>query len=93
MSLKPLQKGDTAMPEADVCCISRTVTSPMPRTTRRAASLGGALANLCALDLQMAFPRTSVELFNFGQPRVGNLVRGQAAPGVLAGGCTRRAAA
>jgi len=40
-------------------------------------SLGGALASLCGLDLQMQYNKTSpnpktVNLFTLGQPRVGN---------------------
>ena len=36
-------------------------------------SLGGALANLCAVDLQYNFsPDVSVEVYTFGAPRVGN---------------------
>jgi hypothetical protein len=36
-------------------------------------SLGGALANLCAVDLQYNFsPEVSVEVYTFGAPRIGN---------------------
>ncbi len=36
-------------------------------------SLGGAIAKLCALDLQYNFsPKLSVEAYSFGAPRVGN---------------------
>lgn len=36
-------------------------------------SLGGALANLCAVDLQYNFaPNIAIEVYTFGAPRVGN---------------------
>lgn len=35
-------------------------------------SLGGALATLCAVDLQYNFPSLSVSAMTFGSPRVGN---------------------
>lgn len=38
-------------------------------------SLGGAIATLMALDLQLSNPNTVVNLVTFGQPRVGNSVR------------------
>lgn len=35
-------------------------------------SLGGALATLCAVDIQFNFPEIAVEVYTFGAPRVGN---------------------
>ncbi|EKV02396.1 putative lipase [Leptolyngbya sp. PCC 7375] len=47
--------------------------SEMPRWLLTGHSLGGALAKLCAVDLQYNFsPDISVEVYTFGAPRVGN---------------------
>lgn len=47
--------------------------SSMARWIMTGHSLGGALAKLCAVDLQYNFsPKISVELYAFGAPRVGN---------------------
>lgn len=47
--------------------------STMPRWVLTGHSLGGALAKLCAVDLQFNFsPQISVETYTFGAPRVGN---------------------
>jgi predicted lipase len=35
-------------------------------------SLGGALATLCAVDLQYNFSQVAIEIYTFGAPRVGN---------------------
>ncbi|KAJ7892556.1 Alpha/Beta hydrolase protein [Mycena olivaceomarginata] len=37
-------------------------------------SLGGALASVAAITLQMLFPTTALRLYTYGQPRVGNPV-------------------
>jgi predicted lipase len=36
-------------------------------------SLGGALATLAALDLQIKFPELPVTMYNFGSPHVGEI--------------------
>ncbi|MBX2866334.1 MAG: lipase family protein [Leptolyngbyaceae cyanobacterium MAG.088] len=47
--------------------------SPMTRWILTGHSLGGALAKLCAVDLQYNFSqKISVEVYAFGSPRVGN---------------------
>lgn len=47
--------------------------SPMTHWVATGHSLGGALAKLCAVDLQYNFaPGISVETYSFGAPRVGN---------------------
>ncbi|MEA5462957.1 lipase family protein [Leptothoe sp. PORK10 BA2] len=47
--------------------------STMTRWILTGHSLGGALAKLCAVDLQFNFsPKISVETYTFGAPRVGN---------------------
>lgn len=47
--------------------------SPMTRWVMTGHSLGGALAKLCAVDLQYNFsPKITVEMYGFGAPRVGN---------------------
>ncbi|MBT9314241.1 lipase family protein [Leptothoe spongobia] len=47
--------------------------SVMTRWVMTGHSLGGALAKLCAVDLQYNFsPKISVEVYTFGAPRVGN---------------------
>ena len=35
-------------------------------------SLGGALATLCAVDIQYNFPNINLEVYTYGQPKVGN---------------------
>ncbi|CAA9587170.1 hypothetical protein AVDCRST_MAG81-4429 [uncultured Synechococcales cyanobacterium] len=35
-------------------------------------SLGGALATLCAVDVQYNFPNVAISIYTFGAPRVGN---------------------
>lgn len=43
-----------------------------PSVTVTGHSLGGALATLCAVDIQYNFPKTAVDVYTFGAPRVGN---------------------
>jgi len=50
----------------------RGLTLPVPSLP---CSLGAALANICSLDLQLTHRSTGIDMYNFGQPRVGNEVR------------------
>lgn len=45
---------------------------PTTSVTVTGHSLGGALATLCAVDVQYNFPSIAIELYTFGSPRVGN---------------------
>ncbi|MBW4469893.1 MAG: lipase family protein [Stenomitos rutilans HA7619-LM2] len=45
---------------------------PTTRVTVTGHSLGGALATLCAVDVQYNFSSIAIELYTFGAPRVGN---------------------
>lgn len=48
-------------------------THTTPRIIVTGHSLGGALATLCAVDLQYNFPKQiHIEIYTFGAPRVGN---------------------
>lgn len=48
-------------------------THTTPRIIVTGHSLGGALATLCAVDLQYNFPKQiQIETYTFGAPRVGN---------------------
>jgi predicted lipase len=44
----------------------------IPCVTVTGHSLGGALATLCAVDVQYNFPDVDLDLYTFGSPRVGN---------------------
>ena len=46
--------------------------SPHQRVICTGHSLGGALATLCALDLQYNFPDKDVSCYTYGSPKVGN---------------------
>jgi predicted lipase len=46
--------------------------TPHPRIICAGHSLGGALATLCALDLQYNLPDKEVSCYTFGSPKVGN---------------------
>ena len=45
---------------------------PVTNVTVTGHSLGGALATLCAVDVQYNFSTIAIELYTFGSPRVGN---------------------
>ena len=47
-------------------------SSPHRRVICTGHSLGGALATLCALDVQYNFPDKQVSCYTFGSPKVGN---------------------
>jgi triacylglycerol lipase len=47
-------------------------SSPHRRVICTGHSLGGALATLCALDVQYNFPDRQVSCYTFGSPKVGN---------------------
>ena len=51
---------------------SQVKNSPHQRVICTGHSLGGALATLCALDVQYNFPDKQVSCYTFGSPKVGN---------------------
>ncbi len=53
-------------------CIRFYVTDQIDTIRLAGHSYGAALAALCALDLQLLFPKKDYEVFLFGCPRIGN---------------------
>lgn len=47
-------------------------SNPTQNVTVTGHSLGGALATLCAVDIQYNFANLAIEIYTFGAPRVGN---------------------
>ncbi|KAJ7754705.1 Alpha/Beta hydrolase protein [Mycena maculata] len=80
-ALGMLVDGDTTHSKVHTAVSEKTVTTVTAELIAHAGysivatghSLGGAMASLAGIALQMLFPNTYVKLYTYGQPRTGNL--------------------